>query len=302
MKRAFPALLACLVLRAQDPAAFAPEMRAIEERVGGMAGAAAIHLESGRIAGWRAKERFPMLELVQLPVALHALAQMELGEMPFHKLVRFEPARFAPGHSPLRDRYPDGAVLTIGQLLEAAVRDNDASATDALLALGGGPAAVEKRMARWFGEGIRVGRSLSDLDLAFRMAPSRERFLMDEGDSITPETLALLMSAIEEGKLLHPKSHERLKQWMRGTPHGAERLPEAWRASALYWKSGSTAFWDGRNACMSIAAVVRLPGSRGRLALAVLLKGTERDLTQREQALAGAADALYRWFAALPEK
>ncbi len=70
----------------------------------------------------------------------------------------------------------------------------------------------------------------------------------------------------------------------------------------LYRKSGSTAYWDGRNLCLSIAAVAQLPGSRGRLALAVLLRGTERDLHQREQAVAAAADVLYRWFSALPEK
>lgn len=302
MRAAAVLLLACLCLRAQQTPSFAPEMRAIEDRIGGTLGAAAIHVETGRIAGWRAQDRFPLLELAQLPVALHALAQMELGEMPFHKLVRLEPADFAPGHSPLRSRYPDGAVLTIGQLLEAAVRDNDASASDRLLALGGGPAVVQKRMARWFGEGIRVDRSLAELDLAFRLAASRERFLMDARDTATPEALALLMSAIEEGNLLHPKSHERLRQWMRDTPHGAERLPDAWRAEAMYRKAGSTAYWDGRNLCLSVVALARLPGGRGRLALAVLLKGAERDLTQREQAVAGAADVLYRWFAALPEK
>lgn len=302
MKQAVAALLVCAAAAAQEPPAFAPEMRAIEQRVEGMLGAAAIHLESGRLAGWRARDRFPLLELAQLPVVLHAMAQMELGDMPFHKLVRFDPAGFAPGHSPLRDRYRDGAVLTIGQLMEAAVRDNDASASDRLLALGGGPGAVDKRISRWFGDGIRVDRSFVELDAAFRLAPSPAGFPAGERDTATPEALALLMAAIEEGKLLHPKNHERLRQWMRETPHGAARLPEAWREAVLYRKSGSTAYWDGRNICLSIAAVAQLPGGRGRLALAVLLKGTERDLTQREQAVAAAADVLYRWFAALPEK
>ncbi len=221
MKHAIAALLVCLAAAAQEPPAFAPEMRAIEERVEGVLGAAALHLESGRIAGWRARERFPLVELAQLPVALHAMAQMELGEMPFHKLIRFEPAGFAPGHSPLRDRDPEGAVLTIGQLLEAAVRDNDASASDRLLALGGGPGALDRRISRWFGDGIRVDRSFAEPDAAFRLSPSRERFPMDSRDTATPEALALLMATIEEGRLLHPNSHERLRQWMRATPHGA---------------------------------------------------------------------------------
>jgi len=296
-------LLPCLRLAAQDPPpAFAPAMRGIETSVGGLLGAAAVALKTGQLAGWRAKERFPLLEMAQLPVALHALAQMELGEMPFHRMVAVAPGQFAPGHSPLRDRYPQGGVFTVGQLLELAVRDNDSSASDVLLSLGGGPGAVQKRMARWFSEGIRIGRSLSALDAAFRLGPSRESFLMDGRDTATPESVALLMSAIEGGQILHPASHERLRHWMRATPHGADRLGGQAAAALLYRKSGSTAFWDGRNVCMSIAAVTALPAGRGSLALAVFLRDTERDLTQRERALAAAAGALYGWFASLPEK
>jgi len=302
MMRRAALFLLCLRLGAQDAPAFAGGMRAIEASVDGVLGAAALNLNTGRLAGWRSKERFPLVEMAQLPVALHALAQMELGEMPFRKMVAVEPVQYSPGHSPLRDAYPRGGVFTIGRLLELAVRENDASASDALLALGGGPEAVRKRMARWFGEGIRVDRSQLALDVAFRLAESRERFLMDARDTATPEAVAMLMSAIEGGQLLHPASHERLREWMRATPHGAERIRPALGGALLYHKSGTTAFWDGRNICMSVAGVAELPGGRGKLALAVFLRGSERDLTQRERAVAEAAGALYRWFSSLPEK
>ncbi len=289
-------------LGAQAPPEFAPAMQKIEASVEGVLGAAGLELNSGRLAGWRSKDRFPLLEMAQLPVALHAFAQMELGEMPFRKMVAIEPRSFSPGYSPLRDRYPDGAVVTVGQLLEAAVRDNDASASDLLLELGRGPHAVQQRMARWFGEGIRLDRSLAGVDAAFRLAASRERFLMDERDTATPEATVLLMSAIEGGQLLHAATHQRLREWLRSTPHGAERIRPELGKTLLYHKSGTTAFWDGRNVCMSVAGVAELPGGRGKVALAAFLKGTERDLTQRERALAAATGALYRWFAAPPAK
>jgi beta-lactamase class A len=302
MTRRDALLLVSARLAAQEPPAFAAAMRDIEASVDGVLGAAALNLNSGRLAGWRAKDRFPLIEMAQLPVALHAFAQMELGELPFRKMVSIEPGSYSPGHSPLRDRYPQGVVATVGQLLEAAVRDNDASASDFLLALCGGPGAVQKRMARWFGEGLRVDRSLAGLDAAFRLSASRERFLMDERDTATPEAVVMLMSAVEGGQLLHAASHERLRGWMRETPHGAERIRPELGDALLYHKSGSTSFWDGRNIGMSVAGVAELPGGRGKLALALFLKGTERDLTQRERALAAAAGVLYRWFAAVPEK
>lgn len=302
MTRRDALLLVSARLAAQEPPAFAAAMRDIEASVDGVLGAAALNLNSGRLAGWRAKDRFPLIEMAQLPVALHAFAQMELGELPFRKMVSIEPGSYSPGHSPLRDRYPQGVVATVGQLLGAAVRDNDASASDFLLALSGGPGAVQKRMARWFGEGLRVDRSLAGLDAAFRLSASRERFLMDERDTATPEAVVMLMSAVEGGQLLHAGSHERLRGWMRETPHGAERIRPELGDALLYHKSGSTSFWDGRNIGMSVAGVAELPGGRGKLALALFLKGTERDLTQRERALAAAAGVLYRWFAAVPEK
>lgn len=302
MMRSAALLLLCLRLGAQETPSFAPEMRSIEASVEGVLGAAALELGTGRLAGWRSKERFPLIEMAQLPVALHALARVELGEMPFRKMISVEPALFSSGYSPLRDAYPRGGVFTVGQLLELAVRDNDASASDALLSLGGGPGAAQNRISRWFGGGIRIDRTLAGLDAAFRLEVSRERFLMDERDTVTPEAAAMLMSAIEDGRLLHPASHQRLRDWLRATPHGAERIRPELGAALLYHKSGSTAFWDGRNIAISVAGVAGLPGGRGRLALAVFLKGTERDLTQRERALAAAAGTLYRWFSALPEK
>ncbi len=156
MTRRSALLLLGARLGAQAPSGFAPAMRAIETSVEGVLGAAALELNSGRLAGWRSKERFPLLEMTQLPVALHVFAMMELGEIPFRKMVSIEPGAYSPGYSPLRDRYPKGAVVTVGQLLEAALRDNDASASDMLLALGRGPEAIQQRMARWF----RAGRGV----------------------------------------------------------------------------------------------------------------------------------------------
>lgn len=58
---------------------------------------------------------------------------MEAGLLPFRKMVKVEPENYVPGHSPIRERYPEGAVLTIGQLLRYAIAENDATAAAFLL-------------------------------------------------------------------------------------------------------------------------------------------------------------------------
>lgn len=295
-------LLAPAVGARQEGDALAPRLREIEAASGGVLGAAALHLGSGRLIGWRAKERFPMLELTQLAVAVDALALTESGELPFHMMVRLEPADFAPGYSPVRDTHPEGAVATIGQLLEWAVRDNDSSASDKLLRLSGGPEAVQKRLDRLFRGEIRVDRSLAQMALAFRYAADPTRFSTDEKDSATPAAMTLLLSAIDGKRLLHPLSHERLIGWMRSTPHGGNRLASLLGPMLLYHKAGSTSRWDQAGVCSSDAGVADLPDRRGRVAIAVFVKLSTKDVAAREHAIAEAALLLYRWFAAAPER
>ena len=46
-------------------------------------------------------------------------------------------------HSPIRLRHPNGTSLTVEELLRFAISESDGTASDVLMRLAGGPAAVQ---------------------------------------------------------------------------------------------------------------------------------------------------------------
>lgn len=277
-------------------------LRELEARSGGVLGVAALHLESGRLIGWRAKDHFPMMSVAKLPVAVRALALMQAGLLPYRKMIRIEPEDYSPGFSPLRDRYPQGAVVTIGQLIEASVRDSDNSAHDILLRLCGGPEPTQKQLDRLFKGAIRVHRSEKEMGADFETLGAKA-FDADGRDSATPEAMALLLSAIHSRKLLHPASHERLIRWMTETTTGPLRIKGQLPPGTTVWhKTGTGGTKDGVNLCTNDVGVVELPEGKGHLALAVFVKLSTKSLEERELAIAGAARLFYDYFASLPVK
>lgn len=303
MKRALLLIIGAGLLRAQpaEPR-FDEALRELEAKSGGVLGVAALHLESGRFIGWRAKDHFPMMSVAKLPVVVRALSLMQAGLLPYRKMLRLEPPDFGTGFSPLRDRLPQGGVVTVGELMEASLRDSDNSAHDILLRMSGGPEAAQKQFDKLFNGAIRIQRSEEEMNADFA-AVGAKAFDADGRDSSTPEAMALLLSAVHGRKLLHPASHERMIRWMTETTTGPRRikglLPEG---TAVWHKTGTGGTKDGVNLCTNDAGVVALPEGKGHLALAIFVKLSVKSLEERERAIAETARLFYDYFTAQPAK
>src|SRR5438094_9205623 len=72
------------------------------------------------------------------------LQRVDRGELKLDQLVKVEPSDFVRRgmYSPVRDKYPDGAELTIGELLRYTICESDGSASDVLMKRIGGPGKV----------------------------------------------------------------------------------------------------------------------------------------------------------------
>ncbi|MBI4893038.1 MAG: class A beta-lactamase [Acidobacteria bacterium] len=275
-------------------------LRQIETQSGGVMGVAALHLETGQFIGWRSKDHFPTMSVAKLPVVLRALAQMQAGLLPFRKMVRVEPEQYSTGFSPLRDKYPSGVVATIGQLMEASLRDSDNTAHDVLLELSGGPTAAQEQLDRLFKGAIRINRSEKQMNQDLE-ALGPVAFDADGRDSSTPEAMTLLLSAIHGRKLVHPASHERIIRWMTETPTGAMRIKALLPPGTVVWhKTGTGGDKDGINLCTNDTGVIALPGGKGHLALTVFIKLSRKPLADRERAIADTALLFYQQFSRQP--
>src|SRR5206468_5020184 len=110
----------------------------------GRVGVAAQLLESGEMADLHGDEHFPMHSVYKLPISMAVLQRVDRGELKLDQHVKVEPSDFVRKgmSSPVRDKYPVGAELTIAELLRYALCESDGSTSDVLMKLIGGPGKV----------------------------------------------------------------------------------------------------------------------------------------------------------------
>ena len=118
----------------------------------GVAGLAAIDLDTGQRIMFRESEGFPMASVVKLPVAIALLQRVDRGEVSLSDKVTLGLDDFHAGASVIADEAKGQPItLTLERLFMHMVRDSDNSALDYVLAHYVSPKEVMKAL-----HGIRV--------------------------------------------------------------------------------------------------------------------------------------------------
>ena len=297
-----------------DETAVRRDLEGLRARTGGVLALAAQDVTTGARLSFHGGEPVFMSSVVKLPLAVRILRQVDRGRLDLDARVTIPPTRFGPGHSPIAERAGnDTVVLTIAELLRHAVSQSDNTASDALMELAGGPAAVTAEMRALGIAGIRADRTYRQNSAAFRgvdslppqwtlaeydaisarvPAPRREaapaRFLADPRDRATPEALVQLLTALERGRALSPAGTRRLMHLMTETANPATRivagLPPGFTAAH---KTGT---WGGGGVSVAVNDVGLIhPPGRGRpLALAVMVRAATAPDSTVDAAIAAA--------------
>jgi beta-lactamase class A len=321
LKRCIPLALLWCAFAVADPNL--PKLEREIERLaaagGGVVGAAAIHVESGDRAALNPSERFPMASTYKVPIAVQLLHRVDRGEIKLDEMVTLRPADLHPGSGTLSDLFnKPGVALSVRNLLELMMLISDNSATDICLRLAGGPEAVNRRLGALGITGIRVDRPtlmlIMDAAGVGQLPPeeewspetftrllravspeardeARRRFEEDPRDTATPEGMARLLVRIQKKDCLAPDSGELLVDIMRRCRTGAARLRGMLPAgTAVANKTGTIA------RSTNDVGIISLPHGAGHVALAVFVKSSEKELAQRERAIAEIARAVHDYF------
>ena len=252
-------------------------------------GVTAVHLESGRRVSVRGSERFPMGSVYKLPIALTVLRRAETGTISLDRQITIEPKDFSPGYSPLRDNARGKAVtLTIGELLRRTVEVSDNTTSDVLLRLVG-PPAVALRMAELGFGGIHINRQEREIAADLKKPGGVERYWTDARDTVTPDDMAALMTAIFQSRHgLSRATHEKLLRWMTATRTGSRRikyvLPAGW---TIAHKTGTMP------GVVNDAAILTSPDEKQHVILVVSTKRGTSEESIREADLAAVARAAF---------
>jgi beta-lactamase class A len=150
----------------------------------GTVGFAAVELASGRALALHADQGFPMQSVFKLPIAIVMLREVDAGRLALEQAVALD-ASDARGGPPGTTAVP--ARRTLRELIEAMIINSDNVACEKLLALAGGPRAVDAYVR---------GLGISGMRIAF----SEREMQAGRGDNTsTPRAMIALLEKIAHG-------------------------------------------------------------------------------------------------------
>ena len=197
-------LLWILALVAQPAWAQTPgRLQPLEQRLAALAtenpgdfGFAALDLSTGETVSFNGNDAFPMASTMKIAVAAVYLDEVEAGRRSLDDTV--------------------GGVSAY-RLMDAMITRSDNRATDQLISMLGGPAAIDQWLRSYGIRGMRVDRTIAQL-LADR------RDLRDVRDSSTPVAMLNLLRLIDRGNALRPQSRAMLLDMMARCRTGSNRI------------------------------------------------------------------------------
>lgn len=256
---------------AAPPQGASDRFTAIEKRVAGRLGVAAINTASGRRIEHRAAERFPMCSTFKFLAVAAVLKRVDGKQENLERRIAYGQADLLDYAPITRQRVGEGG-MSLSDLCAAAITYSDNTAANLLLQTLGGPAAIG-RYAASLGDGV------TRLD---RIEPNLGEALPgDERDTTSPVAMLGDMQAILLGKALSAPSRQLIEGWLLANTTGTKKLragvPASWRVGD---KTGG-----GEHGATNDIAILWPPG-RAPILVAAYLTESAAPAAERDAALA----------------
>jgi len=237
-------------------------------------------MQSGKRAGYRADERFPMCSTFKLLAVAAVLARVDQGKEQLERRLKFATTDLVV-YSPITKDHAGGDGMTLADICEAAITLSDNTAANLLLSTLGGPEGLTA-YARTLGDSVtRLDRIEPDLN---------ESVPGDLRDTTSPAAMLSDIRALVAGSALTPASRDRLVGWLIGNKTGDTRLragvPRDWRVGD---KTGT-----GERGTANDVAVLWPSATRPPVFIAVYLTGSSPDGAHRNATIASVGEAVTR--------
>jgi beta-lactamase class A len=260
---------------------------------------------------------YPLAGLAKLPVVAATLARVDAGRLRLNTRIELTAADLAPPPSRINAellKRPGGGVLAlpVADLISLAIQQDDSTASDILLRMIGGPAAVTAWIQGRGVAGLRVDRSerdrLCDLfatgpfkpdwaspeawaaareaaDPAVRQG-AMDSYLADPRDTTTAPGALDFLNRLATGALLVADSGHFLLSLMKGSAPASGLAAGLPADAVLAHKVGATPTALGFTTAADELAIVTLAGG-ARLAVAAFLAGSTATAPARADLFAG---------------
>lgn len=232
------------------------------------------------------RDHFPMQSVYKLPIGMAVMKQVDAGKIKLDQKVRVTKDDFIgrDAHSPIRDKNPNGADLTVDELMGWMLRESDGTASDVLMKLAGGPEAIQAYLTEL---GIK-DMIVLDTEKAFAQDHS-----LQFRNWATPEAAVALLRALHERRGLTETAHDLLLKYMTESTPGAKRLKGLLPAGTIVaHKTGTSGTEKGVTAATNDIGIITLPNGK-HLAIAVFVSDSPADQATREGVIAKTAKAVW---------
>lgn len=309
--------------RAQAPGSLAllqAELERLAPISEGVMGVGVLHLQSGRSLYLNADQGFPMASTVKVPIAVQLLTLVDQGRLRLDSMITLAPSDLHPGSGTLTRLFDDpGVALSVRNLMELMLLISDNSATDLLLRVAGGGAAVNARMAALGVTGISADRPtielIADAIGVRTLPPEAERtpeafralsravseeerqaavasFYRDPRDTATPRGMTRLLEMIWKREALSEASSALLLDIMYRCETGQARLKGLLPpGTAVAHKTGSLGLGVAND-----VGIIDLPGGAGHVIVSAFVKESKGQVAAQELAIAQVARAVHDYF------
>jgi beta-lactamase class A len=265
----------------------ADRIAAINARVGGRIGVAALDTGTGQHIEYKANERFPMCSTFKVLAAAAVLKLVDQGKEHLDRRVVYGKEDILE-YAPVTKEHLKEGRMTLGNLCAAAIEQSDNTAGNLLLRTIGGPLGLTSFLRALGDETTRLDRIEPDLNTAI---PG------DERDTTTPAAMRDDLVRLLSRDVLSPASRRQLETWLAGNKTGAQMIragvPTTWRVGD---KTGR-----GDNGATNDVAVLR-PPNRPPIFLAIYSVGSAASANERTATVAEVARVVAAAFQADDQK
>lgn len=303
---------------AQSPTRLTQEIARIEPASGGRLGVAAMHLESGKTFFYQADEQYPMASTYKVPMAVQAFTLAQQGKLDLNRMVAWDTTDLHIGSEAFLLFRKPGFAMSVRNLIETMLILSENNATDLVLALDGGGAAVTKRVRDAGITDMRVDRPTAEIianpygitdiwtngkfdrakwERQFAALSQARRdsawvyYARDPRDQTSPRAMLTLLTKLWKGELLDRERTAEMLDIMYRCETGAGRIKGMLpRGTRVAHKTGT---YPGT---ANDVGIIDLPDGT-HVAIALYLKGSSKiEGKDLEDALAQSARAVYDWF------
>lgn len=292
LKIFYPALVLILSLSHITSAQTDPLRQQIEQYITGKKatiGVSALGIEDDYSMSVKGDDHFPMQSVFKFHIAMAVLAEVDKGKLRLDQQIKVKKDELLPNTwSPIREKYPEGAMLTLKEILRYTVSESDNIGCDILLRLMGGPKVVNDYF---------VQHGVKDISIQANEAEMHSAWDVQYRNWTTPKSATNLLKVFYGKKLLSEKSTELLWGMMVETPTGKKRikgqLPEG---TVVAHKTGtSDTNKQGITAAVNDIGIVTLPDGK-HFAISVFVADSAEPMEMNEKIISDIGKYVWEYY------